>query len=209
MGIKPDRKTYTSDYFDLMLKKAEEMIRSGLAYIDDTNPEQMKKEREERIESSNRSNSMEKNLQMWREMIDGTTKGQTYCLRAKIDMKSDNGAMRDPTIYRCKPQEHPRTGNKYRAYPTYDFACPIVDSIEGITHALRTSEYMDRDIQYYWFCDALKIRKPKIAAYSRLNLMHTVLSKRKLTYFVEQVSHFHFKIHWIFKSNFFCIKGFS
>lgn len=186
LGIKPDRQTYTSDYFDLMMTKAEDMIRSGLAYVDDTNAEQMKKEREERIESQNRSNTVEKNLEMWREMVEGTTKGQTYCLRAKIDMKSDNGAMRDPTIYRCKPQEHPRTGTKYRAYPTYDFACPIVDSIEGITHTLRTSEYMDRDVQYYWFCDALKIRKPLIAAYSRLNLMHTVLSKRKLTYFVEE-----------------------
>lgn len=170
-----------------MLQKAEEMIRSELAYVDDTDPEQMKSEREQRIESPNRSNSVDKNLAMWREMIAGSELGQRYCLRAKIDMKSDNGAMRDPTIYRCKLQEHPRTGAKFRLYPTYDFACPIVDSIEGVTHTLRTSEYMDRDVQYYWFCEALKMRRPTIAAYSRLNLMNTVLSKRKLTYFVEQV----------------------
>lgn len=186
LGIHPDVRSYTSDYFELMLKYAEQMIKDGLAYVDDTDPETMKSEREQRIESKNRSNDVEKNLQMWNEMIQGTPNGQTYCLRAKIDMKSDNGALRDPTIYRCKPQEHPRTGNRYQLYPTYDFACPIVDSHEGVTHALRTSEYMDRDAQFYWFCEALKIRKPIIAAYSRLNLMNTVLSKRKLTYFVEQ-----------------------
>jgi len=120
-------------------------------------------------------------------MIAGSELGQTYCLRAKIDMQSNNGCLRDPTIYRCKPQEHPKTGFKYKVYPTYDFACPIVDSIEGVTHALRTSEYLDRDVQYHWFCDAMQIRKPAIAAYSRLNLMNTVLSKRKLTYFVNEV----------------------
>lgn len=170
-----------------MLAKAEEMIRSNKAYVDDTPPELMKAEREQRVESKNRSNSAEKNLQMWREMLAGSERGQQYCLRAKIDIKSDNGALRDPTIYRCKPQPHPRTGLKFKVYPTYDFACPIVDSIEGVTHALRTSEYMDRDVQYYWFCDALAMRKPMIAAYSRLNLMNTVLSKRKLTYFVQEV----------------------
>lgn len=187
LGIKPDQQSWTSDYFDLMLIKAEEMIRSFNAYVDDTDPEQMKIQREQKIESKNRQNSIEKNLQMWNEMVTGSDIGQKYCLRAKIDMKSDNGALRDPTIYRCKLQEHPRTKNKYCVYPTYDFACPIVDSIEGVTHALRTSEYMDRDAQYYWFCEAMNIRKPLIAAYSRLNLMNTVLSKRKLTYFVEQV----------------------
>lgn len=187
LQIRPDCQTYTSDYFDLMLNKAEEMLKSDKAYVDDTPPEQMKIEREQRTESQNRSNSVEKNLQMWKEMLNGSAIGQQYCVRAKIDMKSDNGALRDPTIYRCKPQPHPRTGLKYKVYPTYDFACPIVDSIEGITHALRTSEYMDRDSQYYWFCDALQIRKPRIAAYSRLNLMNTVLSKRKLTFFVQEV----------------------
>lgn len=74
----------------------------------------------------------------------------------------------------------------FRVYPTYDFACPIVDSLEGVTHALRTTEYHDRDEQFYWFIDALGIRKPYIWEYARLNLNNTVLSKRKLTWFVEQ-----------------------
>ena len=103
-----------------------------------------------------------------------------------MNMQSDNGCMRDPTIYRCKNEPHPSTGTKYKVYPTYDFACPIVDSVEGVTHALRTTEYMDRDEQFTWFCKALNIRLPHIWAYSRLSLTHTVMSKRKLTWFVEE-----------------------
>ncbi|VDL77234.1 unnamed protein product [Nippostrongylus brasiliensis] len=101
-------------------------------------------------------------------------------------MQSNNGAMRDPTIYRCKPEEHVRTGMKYKVYPTYDFTCPIVDSIEGVTHALRTTEYHDRDDQYYFICDALGLRKPYIWSYARLNMTNTVMSKRKLTWFVDE-----------------------
>ncbi|XP_012870440.1 PREDICTED: bifunctional glutamate/proline--tRNA ligase [Dipodomys ordii] len=130
--------------------------------------------------------TIEKNLQMWEEMKKGTQFGQSCCLRAKIDMSSNNGCLRDPTLYRCKIQPHPRTGSKYNVYPTYDFACPIVDSIEGVTHALRTTEYHDRDEQFYWIIEALGIRKPYIWEYSRLNLNNTVLSKRKLTWFVDE-----------------------
>lgn len=186
LEIKPDIFTYTSDYFDLFLEKCEGLLRKGLAYVDDTDPETMKKEREQKIESKNRNNSPEKNLAMWEQMKNGTEYGTTCCVRAKIDMNSDNGCLRDPTLYRCKAVPHPRTGYKFKVYPTYDFACPIVDSVEGVTHALRTTEYHDRDEQYFWILDALGLRKPHIYEYSRLNMTNTVLSKRKLTWFVEQ-----------------------
>ncbi|XP_013919727.1 PREDICTED: bifunctional glutamate/proline--tRNA ligase isoform X2 [Thamnophis sirtalis] len=186
LNIKPDQFSYTSDHFEKIMKYAEKLIHEGKAYVDDTPAEQMKMEREQRIESKHRSNSVEKNFQMWEEMKKGTEYGQTCCLRAKIDMSSNNGCLRDPTLYRCKNQPHPRTGNKYNIYPTYDFACPIVDSLEGVTHALRTTEYHDRDEQFYWLIEALGIRKPYIWEYSRLNLNNTVLSKRKLTWFVNE-----------------------
>ncbi|XP_027537522.1 bifunctional glutamate/proline--tRNA ligase isoform X5 [Neopelma chrysocephalum] len=186
LHIKPDQFTYTSDHFETIMKYAEKLIQEGKAYVDDTPAEQMKAEREQRVESKHRNNCVNKNLQMWEEMKKGTEYGQTCCLRAKIDMSSNNGCMRDPTLYRCKNQPHPRTGSTYKVYPTYDFACPIVDSIEGVTHALRTTEYHDRDEQFYWIIEALGIRKPCIWEYSRLNLNNTVLSKRKLTWFVNE-----------------------
>ncbi|XP_050316358.1 bifunctional glutamate/proline--tRNA ligase [Anthonomus grandis grandis] len=186
LQIKPDMFTHTSQYFDLMLDYCEKLIKEGKAYVDDTGAEQMKLEREQKVESANRNNSVEKNLQVWEEMKKGSDIGQKYCVRAKIDMQSVNGCMRDPTIYRCKNEEHPRTGNKYKVYPTYDFACPIVDAIEGVTHTLRTMEYHDRDAQFYWFIDALGLRKPYIWEYSRLSMTNTVLSKRKLTWFVNE-----------------------
>lgn len=186
LQIKPDQFTYTSDHFPAIQRLAEKLLQEGKAYIDDTPPDVMKQEREQRIESHNRSNSVEKNMQMWEEMKKGTEYGQTCCMRAKIDMNSNNGCLRDPTLYRCKNAPHPRTGSTYKVYPTYDFACPIVDSVEGVTHALRTTEYHDRDEQFYWVIDALGIRKPFIWEYARLNLNNTVLSKRKLTWFVNE-----------------------
>uniref|UniRef100_A0A673K018 proline--tRNA ligase n=1 Tax=Sinocyclocheilus rhinocerous TaxID=307959 RepID=A0A673K018_9TELE len=186
LHIKPDQFTYTSDHFPAILRMGEKLLQEGKAYIDDTPPDVMKQEREQRVESRNRNNSVEKNMQMWEEMKKGTEFGQTCCMRAKIDMNSNNGCLRDPTLFRCKNAPHPRTGSTYKVYPTYDFACPIVDSVEGVTHALRTTEYHDRDEQFYWVIDALGLRKPYIWEYARLNLNNTVLSKRKLTWFVDQ-----------------------
>ncbi|KAJ3655807.1 hypothetical protein Zmor_014918 [Zophobas morio] len=186
LEIKPDMFTHTSQYFDLMLEYCEKLLKENKAYADDTDPETMKTQREQRIESSNRNNTYEQNLKLWEEMKKGTEKGQKCCIRAKIDMQSPNGCLRDPTIYRCKNEPHPRTGDKYKVYPTYDFACPIVDAIEGVTHTLRTMEYHDRDPQFYWFIDALGLRKPHIWEYSRLSMTNTVLSKRKLTWFVNE-----------------------
>ncbi|XP_076642990.1 glutamyl-prolyl-tRNA synthetase [Halictus rubicundus] len=186
LQIKPDRFTHSSDYFDLMLEYCTKLIQEGKAYVDDTPATVMKEQRDQKLMSSNRNNSIEKNLQLWNEMQQGTAKGQECCVRAKIDHESVNGCLRDPTIYRCKPEPHPRTGTKYKVYPTYDFACPIVDAIENVSHTLRTTEYHDRDAQFYWIIDALGLRRPYIWEYSRLNMTNTVLSKRKLTWFVDE-----------------------
>ncbi|PAV81276.1 hypothetical protein WR25_02110 [Diploscapter pachys] len=186
LNIKPDIWSHSSDHFELMLQFCEKLLKEGKAYCDDTETETMRKEREERVESKNRNNDPAKNLAMWEEMKKGSERGQQCCVRLKIDMQSNNGAMRDPTIYRCKPEEHVRTGTKYKVYPTYDFTCPIVDSVEGVTHTLRTTEYHARDEQFYFIADALGLRKPHIWEYSRLNMTNTVMSKRKLTWFVDE-----------------------
>ncbi|VDM24589.1 unnamed protein product [Toxocara canis] len=186
LEVMPDRWSHTSDHFDTILELCERLLKEGKAFVDDTDTETMRKEREERQESRNRNNPVATNLALWDEMKRGTEKGQRCCVRIKIDMNSNNGAMRDPTIYRCKNEPHVRTGDKYKVYPTYDFACPIVDSLEGVTHALRTTEYTDRDEQYYLICDMLGLRKPHIWSYARLNMTNTVMSKRKLTWFVDE-----------------------
>jgi len=185
LEVKYDHFSRSSDHFAVLLDYCEKLIKEGKAYVDDTDAETMKAEREAKRESKNRGNTVEVNLRMWKEMKRGSEAGQRCAVRAKIDMASANGCMRDPTIYRCKVESHPATGEAYKVYPTYDFACPVVDSIEGVTHALRTTEYMDRDEQFNWFIDALGLRKPHIYAYARLNMTNTVMSKRKLTHLVD------------------------
>lgn len=171
LKVKYDHFSRTSDHFETILNYGEKLLKDGKAYVDDTDAETMKAEREARTESKNRNNSVQQNMKMWEEMKRGSATGQKCAVRAKINMKSDNGCLRDPAIFRCKNEPHPATGTKYKVYPTYDFACPIVDSIEGVTHSLRTTEYMDRDDQFFWFIDALGLRKPNIWAYARWELL--------------------------------------
>lgn len=187
MGIKPNVVTYSSDYFDQMYDLAVKMIKDGKAYCDDTPSEKMREERMVGDASARRERSVEENLHVFTELMkNGTDEGLKNCLRAKIDYKALNKALRDPVIYRCNLTPHHRTGSKWKMYPTYDFCSPIVDALEGVTHALRTNEYRDRNPQYEWMQTTLGLRHVDIWDFGRVNFMRTLLSKRKLQWFVDK-----------------------
>ncbi|KAJ5723675.1 Glutamyl/glutaminyl-tRNA synthetase class Ib [Penicillium malachiteum] len=185
MGIQPNKVSYTSDYFDELYDYCITMIKTGKAYADDTDKETMAKQRWDGIPSGRRELAVEESLAHFEEMKKGTPEGLRWCVRAKISADDKNKAMRDPVIYRCNPAPHHRTGTKWVIYPTYDFACPVVDSMEGVTHALRTIEYRDRNPQYQWMLDALSLRTVQVWDFARMNFIRTLLSKRKLTKLVE------------------------
>ncbi|GAA6011598.1 hypothetical protein JCM10207_002674 [Rhodosporidiobolus poonsookiae] len=186
LGIRADATSYTSDYFDQLQQYAVEMIKRGKAYADDTEQEVMRDQRMNGIPSARRESSVEDSLARFAEMATGSAEGRRWCLRAKISFSDPNKAMRDPVIYRTNDLPHHRTGTRYKVYPTYDFCCPIVDSLEGVTHALRTNEYRDRNPQYYWMLDALALRRVEVWDFGRLAFVYTLLSKRKLKWFVEE-----------------------
>lgn len=187
LGIKGDRITYSSDYFQEMYDYCVQMIKDGKAYCDDTPTERMREERSEGIPSCRRERSVEENLKIFtEEMKNGTEEGLKNCVRAKIDYQDLNKALRDPVIYRCNLTPHHRTGTAWKIYPTYDFCVPIVDSLEGVTHALRTIEYRDRNPQYEWMLNALNLRKVHIWDFARVNFVRTLLSKRKLQWLVDK-----------------------
>ncbi|KAF3491577.1 glutamyl-tRNA synthetase [Arthroderma uncinatum] len=186
LGIFPDKISFSSDYFQQMYEDCIKIIKSGNAYADDTEKEQMQSERWNGIASKRRDESVEDNLARFEEMKTGSEEGQRWCIRAKISIDDTNKAMRDPVIYRCNLTPHHRTGDAWKMYPTYDFCVPILDSLEGVTHALRTNEYNDRNPQYAWFQKTLGIRSVHIWDFSRLNFIKTLLSKRKLTKIVDQ-----------------------
>ncbi|GAA5862679.1 hypothetical protein JCM3774_001883 [Rhodotorula dairenensis] len=187
LGIKADATSYTSDYFDTLQQMAVQLIKDGKAYADDTEQEVMRDQRMNGVASARRDLSPEESLARFAEMATGSAEGKRWCLRAKMSVDDPNKALRDPVIYRvnCDVPHH-RTGTRYKIYPTYDFACPVVDALEGVTHALRTNEYRDRNPQYQWMLDATHSRKVDVWDFGRLAFVYTLLSKRKLKWFVEQ-----------------------
>jgi len=186
LQIFPDKVSHTSDHFEKLQQMMEQVIKNGDAYCDDTDVENMRAERDAGTESKCRSHSVQENLRRWKEMLVGSEEGKKHCVRGKMDMTSLNKCLRDPVFYRCKTDvPHHQHGFKYKAYPTYDFACPAVDSIEGVTHALRTIEYKDRDEMYQWVQDKTKSRKVEMVEFSKTQFSHTILSKRKLAWFVD------------------------
>lgn len=186
MGIKPDKTSFSSDYFQLLHDYCFQFIKDGYAYADDTDKETMAHERMNGIPSKRRESPVEESLARFEEMKTGSEEGQKWCIRAKISFDDKNKTMRDPVIYRCQLTPHPRTGTTWKVYPTYDFTCPILDSVEGVTHALRTIEYRDRNPQYEWMLNALKLRQVQIWDFARMNFVRTLLSKRKLTKLVDK-----------------------
>jgi len=180
---------FASDYFEQMYQYAVELIKKGKAYVCDLSPEEIKQYRGTLTtpgkESPYRNRSVEENLDLFERMRKGEFPDGSRTLRAKIDMKSGNINMRDPVMYRILHAEHHRTGKKWCIYPTYDFAHPISDAIEGITHSLCTLEFEDHRPLYDWFLNELGIHHPKQIEFARLNISHTILSKRKLKELVD------------------------
>ena len=185
LGVNADIKSHTSDHFELITTKAIILIKQGDAYMDDTDAETMKTNRMECKPYEFRDRSVKENMKLFDLMRTGSEDGQKWCLRAKIDMDSKNGCLRDPVFFRTNLTPHHRTHSKYKAYPTYDLACPVVDSHEGVTHAMRSMEYTDRNFLYNWVLDVLKLRKVQIQGFARVNFNKTLMSKRKLQQLVD------------------------
>ena len=181
---------YGSDYFDKCYEFAVKLIRDGKAYVDDLNAEQMREYRgtltEPGKESPCRNRSVEENLDLFERMKNGEFPDGSHTLRAKIDMASPNMNLRDPAIYRIVHAHHHRQGNKWCIYPLYDFAHPIQDALEGITHSLCSIEFENHRPLYDWVVDNIGFEhKPHQYEFARLNVTHTVMSKRYLRELVE------------------------
>ena len=188
-----DRCFYASDYFEQMYEYAVELIKKGLAYVDDLSAEEIRAYRgtltEPGRESPYRSRSVEENLDLFTRMRAGEFPDGARVLRAKIDMASPNLVMRDTVIYRIAHVPHHRTGDAWCIYPMYDFAHPISDAIEGITHSLCTLEFEEHRPFYDWLLEALGFpagERPRQIEFARLNLSGAITSKRKLRQLVEE-----------------------
>ena len=180
---------YASDNFEQLYGWAEQLIGDGRAYVDDLSPEQMREYRgtltEPGRDSPHRGRGVDENLNLFRRMRAGEFPDGARVLRAKIDMASGNINLRDPVLYRIIRAPHPRTGDAWCIYPTYDFAHGQTDAIEGVTHSLCTLEFEGHRPLYDWLIDNLPVpARPRQYEFSRLNLTHTVLSKRWLTQLV-------------------------
>ncbi|MCH5160083.1 MAG: glutamine--tRNA ligase/YqeY domain fusion protein [Clostridiales bacterium] len=192
LGFKWDKLLFASDYFDVMFECAVKLIKKGLAYVSDETAEEIRQRRgtltEPGIESPNRNRSVEENLKLFYEMRDGVYPDGSKVLRAKIDMASPNLNMRDPVIYRVLHATHHNTGDKWCIYPMYDFAHPIEDAHEGITHSICTLEFEDHRPLYDWVVRECEFPNPlpQQIEFARLNITNTIMSKRYLKKLVDE-----------------------
>ncbi|HEV8242770.1 MAG TPA: glutamine--tRNA ligase/YqeY domain fusion protein [Nitrospirales bacterium] len=186
-----DRMFYASGYFEQLYQFAVQLIKKGKAYVDSLSAEEIRTHRgtltEPGKDSPHRMRSVEENLDLFARMRAGEFEDGTHVLRAKIDMTSPNVNMRDPTMYRIRHVAHYRTGSQWCIYPTYDYAHPLSDAIEGITHSVCTLEFEDHRPLYDWFLDNVDVPcHPRQIEFARLNLTHTVMSKRRLLELVDK-----------------------
>ena len=185
-----DRMFYASDYFPQLYEFAEQLILMGKAYVCDLSAQEIREYRGTLTEpgrnSPYRDRSVEENLDLFRRMKAGEFPDGSRTLRAKIDMASPNITMRDPVLYRILRATHHRTGDTWCIYPMYDYAHPLSDAIERITHSICTLEFEDHRPLYDWCVETLETYRPQQIEFARLNLTHTVMSKRKLRELVEQ-----------------------
>ncbi|HEY0771365.1 MAG TPA: glutamine--tRNA ligase, partial [Sphingobacteriaceae bacterium] len=190
LGFEWDEELYTSDYFDQMYGFATSLIEKGLAYVDDSSPEEIADKKgtptEPGVPTQYRSRSVEENLRLFEEMRNGQYPDGAKVLRAKIDLASPNMHMRDPIMYRIRHAHHHRTGNKWCIYPMYDFAHGQSDAIEGITHSLCTLEFVPHRPLYDWFIEQLGLFPSKQYEFARGNVSYTIMSKRKLLQLVNE-----------------------
>ena len=190
LGFEWERLCFASDYFEEMYERAELLIRKGKAYVCDLSADDIRRTRgtltEPGVESPYRNRSVEENLDLFRRMRAGEFPDGARVLRAKIDMKSPNLNLRDPVLYRIVHAPHHRTGDRWCIYPTYDFAHPLSDAIEGVTHSICTLEFEDHRPLYDWVireCEMEHVSRQY--EFARLNMTNTVMSKRKLKKLVE------------------------
>ncbi len=193
LGYHWEKEVYASDFFDVIYAYAERLICEGKAFVCDLSPDEIRQTRgtltEPGKESPFRGRSPEENLKLFREMRDGKYADGEKCLRAKIDMASPNVNLRDPVIYRILHASHHRTGDKWCIYPMYDYAHPICDYLQGVTHSLCTLEFEDHRPLYDWVGINLGFSpKPRQIEFARLNLTNLVMSKRYLKKLVEEGS---------------------
>ena len=191
LGFEWDGLYFASDYFEEMYNRAVLLIKKGKAYVDDLSAEEMRKMRgtltEPGVESPYRNRSVEENLDLFERMRKGEFKDGEKVLRAKIDMQSPNFNMRDPVLYRISHAHHHNTGDKWCIYPMYDFAHPLEDAIEGVTHSLCSLEFEDHRPLYDWVISECEMENvPRQYEFARLNLTNTVMSKRKLKLLVDE-----------------------
>ena len=186
-----DRMFYASDYFEQLCQWAEQLIRDDKAYVDDLSADEMREYRgtltEPGRESPYRNRGVDENLELFRKMRAGEFENGARVLRARIDMASGNINMRDPVLYRIRHAEHHRTGDAWCIYPSYDYAHPLSDAIEGITHSICTLEFEDHRPLYDWLIENVPVPyRPQQIEFARLNLTYTVMSKRKLLQLVQE-----------------------